>query len=110
MIQKLADSALNYIAQCDNLIFLQLDNTLITDKGLQQLASLQQLQSLNLVGTNITAKGLEALKNLKQLQSLYLYQTKINKEDWPHCKKIFQKLFLIPVDIMCLYFLMIRLF
>ncbi len=88
---KIGDSALNYIAQCGNLTFLQLNNTLITDKGLQQLASLQQLQSLNLVGTNITAEGLKALKDLKQLQSLYLYQTKVNKEEWGLLQKEFPK-------------------
>lgn len=88
---KISDSALEYIAQCNNIIFLQLNNTLITDKGLEKLSSLQQLQSLNLVGTNITAEGLQALKNLKQLRSVYVYQTKINKQDWAQLQKSFPK-------------------
>jgi len=88
---KIGDSALNYIAQCTHINFLQLNNTLITDKGLQQLASLKQLQSLNLVGTNITGEGFKALADLKQLRSLYLYQTKINKEGWSVLQKEFPK-------------------
>ncbi|HYJ62343.1 MAG TPA: hypothetical protein VEV62_01260, partial [Parafilimonas sp.] len=88
---KIGDSALSFIAQCTNLTFLQLDNTLITDKGLQQLKSLQQLQSINLVGTNITAQGLAALKNLKQLQSIYVYKTKIKEEDFAQLQKDFPK-------------------
>jgi hypothetical protein len=86
---KISDTALEYIAQCNNIIFLQLNNTSITDKGLEKLSSLQQLQSLNLVGTHITASGLQALKNLSQLRSVYVYQTKINKEDWTQLKKAF---------------------
>jgi len=88
---KIGDSSLNYIAQCTNINFLQLNNTLVTDKGLQQLAALKQLQSLNLVGTNVSGEGIKALADLKQLQSLYLYQTKINKEEWSMLKKEFPK-------------------
>ena len=88
---KIGDSALKYIAQCDAINFLQLNNTAISDKGLQQLSSLKNLQSLNVVGTNITAAGLFALKDLKQLQSLYLYQTKIKEADWAQLKKEFPK-------------------
>ena len=90
-IQKLLTVLYHLLRNAQTLHFLQLDNTMITDKGLQKLSSLQQLQSLNLVGTNITANGLNALKNLKQLQSLYLYQTKINKEDWAQLQKEFPK-------------------
>ena len=89
---KISDSALEYIAQCSNIIFLQLNNTLITDKGLAKLSSLQELQSLNLVGTNITAEGLQALKNSKQLRSVYVYKTKINKGDWAQLQKAFPKI------------------
>ncbi|HEX5152639.1 MAG TPA: c-type cytochrome domain-containing protein [Parafilimonas sp.] len=88
---KIGDSSLNYIAQCTNINFLQLNNTLVTDKGLQQLAALKQLQSLNLVGTNVSGEGIKALADLKQLQSLYLYQTKINKAEWAMLKKEFPK-------------------
>ena len=88
---KLSDSALDYIAQCNNIIFLQLNNTSITDKGLAKLSSLQHLQSLNLVGTNITAEGLQALKNLNQLRSIYVYQTKIEKNEWVQLQKSFPK-------------------
>jgi hypothetical protein len=58
---KIGDSSLNYIAQCTNINFLQLNNTLVTDKGLQQLAALKQLQSLNLVVLMFSGEGIKAL-------------------------------------------------
>jgi len=88
---NISDSAMTYVAQCENLTLLQLDSTNITDKGLQKLQTLKHLQSLNLVGTNITDAGLASLKDLKQLQSIYLYETKVDKRDWIQLQRMFPK-------------------
>ena len=77
------------IGKCSQLIFLQLNNTKITDNGMLLLSSLQHLRSLNIVGTAISAKGLQALQKLKSLQSVYMYQSKVTAADWPVLKKIF---------------------
>ena len=88
---SITDSALKIISQFPNLMHLQLDHTGITDKGLANLKSLTHLRYLNLVGTRVTAAGVLQLKNLKDLQSIYLYQTAIAKSDWQKLKKGFPK-------------------
>lgn len=85
----ITDAAMNDIAKLTVLTRLQLSNTNITDQGLIKLQSLQQLQSLNLVGTKITAGGVTQLKDLKKLKNLYLYQTGINNTDWSLLQKTF---------------------
>jgi uncharacterized membrane protein len=88
---KITDSALSVLAQCDDLIKLQLAHTNITDKGIGHLKELKQLHLLNIVGTKITMGGITQLKELKNLQSLYLFQTNIDKNDWAEIKKMFPK-------------------
>ena len=85
----ISDAAMDEIAKLTNLTRLQLSNTAITDKGLVKLQSLEQLQSLNLVGTKVTATGLTQLGKLKKLKSLYLYQTGVNNNDWSLLHKTF---------------------
>jgi mono/diheme cytochrome c family protein len=87
----ITDSSLQAISQFINLMRLQLDHTRITDKGLANLKSLSNLRYLNLVGTRVTAQGIMQLKNLKNLQSIYLYQTAVRKSDWNDLKKMFPK-------------------
>lgn len=87
----ITDAALQVISQCKNLMRLQLDHTKITDKGLTDLRSLQNLRYLNLVGTAVTAKGVMQLKDLKNLQSIYLYQSGVQKSDWTLLEKTFPK-------------------
>jgi hypothetical protein len=87
----ITDSALAIISQFRNLMRLQLDHTKITDKGLSELRRLNHLRYLNLVGTQVTARGVLQLKNLKELQSIYLYQTAVSKSGWNELKKTFPK-------------------
>ena len=87
----ITDSSLAFIGQCNNLIRLQLDHTNISDRGMENLKSLKQLRVLNLVGTHITSAGLLLLKELKNLHSIYLYQTNIEKKDWALLKRNFPK-------------------
>jgi len=87
----ITDSALQIISQLANLMRLQLDHTKITDRGLANLKTLQNLRYINLVGTGVTAEGVLKLKDLKNLQSIYLYQTAVVKSDWNTLKKAFPK-------------------
>ena len=86
---KISDSALKAVGQCTNLHALWLDHTAITDQGLSALKTLKSLQTLNLVGTRVTTNGLLALQNLQQLKTLYLYQTEVNSTGWLSLKKAF---------------------
>lgn len=86
---SITDSSLAILSECTQLTQLQLDHTLITDKGLVLLKSLENLQSLNLVGTKISSAGVMQLASLKNLRWLFLYQTQIDKKDWSRLVKAF---------------------
>ncbi len=86
---SVTDSVLQNIAQCTNIIRLQLDGSAVTDAGMKEVAKLDSLQYLNLVGTGISAAGLTHLKNLKNLKSIYAYHTAIKNEELVSLKKIF---------------------
>lgn len=73
----LTDAGLASIAKCRNLVRLHLDRTAITDAGLGQLKSCSGLTYLNLVGTAIGDGGLKHVAELKHLERLYLMQTKV---------------------------------
>lgn len=74
-----SDAGLKAIAGFKNLQRLHLERTSIGDDGLAHLAGLADLRYLNLYGTKVTDKGLAALKNLKKLQSLYVWQTAVSE-------------------------------
>lgn len=78
---KITDAALSVISSCNNLIQLQLNDTEVTDKGVEHLKNLQSLQSINLVGTKVTANGVKALSKIENLQSIYLYRSAVDKND-----------------------------
>jgi Predicted membrane protein len=88
---NISDSNMVAIAELRNLTRLNLQYTNITDKGLRSVQSLRNLQYLNLVGTKITIQGILQLKELKSLHSLYLYQTNVKKVDWPALQHAFPK-------------------
>ena len=56
---------------------LHLERTSIGDAGLAHIKKLDQLEYLNLYGTKITDAGLEQLKELKNLKKLYVWQTAV---------------------------------
>ena len=91
---KITDAALATIGSCTNLIQLQLSNTEVSDVGMESLKNLSNLQSLNLVGTKVTSNGVKALNNIKSLQSIYLYQTGIDKVNFEELQQLFGKVLL----------------
>ena len=85
----ITDETMDEISRLSSLTRLQLSNTGITNKGLIKLQSLEQLQSLNLVGTKVTAQGITQLGKLRKLKNLYLYRTGVNNNEWPLLQKTF---------------------
>ncbi|MGV3640913.1 MAG: ribonuclease inhibitor, partial [Adhaeribacter sp.] len=73
----ITDRSLPAIAKLKHLTRLKLDNTRITDAGLAPLAGLQKLRALNLYGTQVSDQGLKALQNCKSLQVVYLWRTQV---------------------------------
>jgi len=62
----------------DNIVWLRLDNTAITDQALVQIAKLKNLVRLNLSGTNVTEAGMSSLQSLKNLEYVNIVNTKVD--------------------------------
>jgi hypothetical protein len=77
---NISDKGLQPIARFKNLTRLSLDNTAVTDAGLKHLASLTNLRYLNLYGTKVTDTGLKSLMACKNLKALYLWQTQVTPQ------------------------------
>lgn len=75
---QLTDESLEKIGQLENLIKLNLSGNPITDEGIQHLTKLTHLESLNLYKTNVTQGVLELVPKLTRLQKIYLWQTKVD--------------------------------
>ncbi len=73
----ITDVTLTQVAKLKNLHKLHLEQTKITDAGLKNLKGLQHLAYLNLYGTSVSDAGLTELTGLKNLRTLYLWQTKV---------------------------------
>ncbi|MCK8492027.1 ribonuclease inhibitor [Spirosoma sp. RP8] len=84
---EVTDAALTHIAQLKNLQKLHLEQTKVTDAGLKQLAGLTHLEYLNLYGTAVTDAGLNELTKLKHLKTVYLWQTKVTPQRLASLKK-----------------------
>jgi uncharacterized membrane protein len=74
---NISDKGLQQVGKLKNLTRLSLDNTAISDKGLSYLQQSKSLLYLNLYNTQITDKGLRSLEGIKNLQALYLWQTQV---------------------------------
>ncbi len=74
---KVTDSGLAPIAQLKNLRRLHLEKTQVTDAGLTNIKGLTNLDYLNLYGTNVTDAGIAQLAGLKNLKELYVWQSKV---------------------------------
>jgi len=73
---KITNNGLVVLKNMPHLMRLHLENTQIGDEGLKHLKGLEQLEYLNLYGSKVTNKGLTELRGLKNLKKLYLWQTK----------------------------------
>lgn len=73
---KITDQTLLEIAKLKNLQKLHLENTAVSDAGLKNLKNLPYLEYINLVGTGITDAGLKELATCKTLKQVYLWQSK----------------------------------
>lgn len=77
---SVTDKELSSFGKFRNLTRLHLENTLVTDEGLRHLKDLSYLEYLNLYGTRVSDKGIQYLTGLKNLKKLYVWQTQVTKE------------------------------
>jgi hypothetical protein len=59
---------------------------------LTQLAGLQQLEYLNLYGTGVTDAGLPPLAALKKLRTLYVWQTAVSSSGLERLRAVLPRL------------------
>ncbi|MFN8582947.1 MAG: c-type cytochrome domain-containing protein, partial [Gemmatimonadaceae bacterium] len=74
---QVTDAGLVTLARMPNLTRLSLGNTTVGDAGLQHLAGLAHLEYLNLYGTRVSDSGLGALRALVGLRVLYISGTQV---------------------------------
>lgn len=72
---KITDAGMTTISQLKSLLQLNLEYSLVDGSGLKNLSSLTQLNTINLVGTKVGDPGLADLSTIKSLKKIYLYQT-----------------------------------
>ncbi|WP_160715540.1 c-type cytochrome domain-containing protein [Chitinophaga solisilvae] len=72
---KITDAALPAIGQLQRLTRLELKQTAITGSNTAALNTCKELRYLNLAGSRLQATALAALQQNKKLQQLYLYQS-----------------------------------
>jgi hypothetical protein len=77
---RVTDAGLVTLARMPNLTRLSLGNTTVGDAGLQHLAGLAHLEYLNLYGTRVSDAGLGALRALVGLRVVYLWETQVTLE------------------------------
>ncbi len=80
---QVTDAGLATVAKMSQLQRLHLEKTAVSDDGIAMLAGLRDLEYLNLYGTAVTERIFEPLSQLLALRKLYLYETKVDpKAAW----------------------------
>ena len=76
---KITDSGLEKLVDFPNLTRLHLENTNVGDIGLSHLPALKNLVYLNLFNTQVGDASIEHLKLLEKLEQVYLWKTQISE-------------------------------
>jgi len=76
---QITDAAATSISKLKNLQKLHLENTKVSDATIQKIKGLAHLEYLNLVGTQVTDAGIRELAATKSLRSLHLWHSKVTE-------------------------------
>lgn len=85
---KITDGGVKELAKLKNLNKLHLEYTAITDAGLNDLKNLQYLEYLNLVGTKVTDAGLKTIAGSKSLKNIYVWNSAVTENGILEAKKL----------------------
>ncbi len=79
--KELATNSMEMLVQIkDQLIWLNMSNSNVTDKDLEKIGQMENLIKLNLSGNKISDNGLIHLEKLKNLESLNLFDTEVSNK------------------------------
>ncbi len=84
---NVTDEGLKTIGQLSNLTELNLEHTKVGDLGIEQLMPLKRLVMLNLVGSQVSNKSLVNIGRFTNLEKVFLYQTGVSSEGVDQLKK-----------------------
>lgn len=76
---RVTDAQLEGLARLTNLRVLYLNNTSVSDAGVAKLEPLTELRWLSLVGTNVTDQAVPILLKLRKLTDLFLFGTTVSE-------------------------------
>lgn len=76
---KITDQAAANLSKLKNLQKLHVENTAITDATIRQIKTLSYLEYLNLVNTQVTDAGIKELATSKSLLSLHVWKSKVTE-------------------------------
>ena len=92
----ITDAGLKVLAKMPNLAHLDLRETAIGDDGVRALAGLNKLETLSLYGTGVTDAGLKALQGLPSLRRLYVGGTRVTEPGLEALRKARTELRITP--------------
>lgn len=92
---KITDVALKEISKLKNLNKLHLEHTGITDVGMANLKNLPYLEYINLVDTKITDAGLKNIASVKSLRSVYVWQSAVTDSAVSQVSRLYPKLSIV---------------
>ena len=88
----ISDGDLAHLKKLKELRAIHLEKTEVGDEGIRHLTGLEQLEYLNLYSTNITDKSLEQLAKLPSLRKLYVWKTNVTGTGTTQLAKALPKL------------------
>ena len=74
---KITDAGLDQISKFPHLAKLHLERTNVTDKGIAALKGLEYLEYLNIIGTKVGDAGLKTVAGMSPLRSVYVWQSAV---------------------------------
>jgi mono/diheme cytochrome c family protein/uncharacterized membrane protein len=92
----ITDAGLKVLAKMPNLERLDLRGTAVGDDGVRALAGLKNLETLSLYGTGVTDAGLKALQGLPSLRRLYVGGTPVTEPGLDALRKARTELRITP--------------
>lgn len=72
---KITDAGMKEISKLKNLNRIHLEYTSISDKGVKELTNLPYLEYVNLIGTKVGDEGLKDIAAIRSLRSVYIWKT-----------------------------------
>ncbi|MCF0059552.1 c-type cytochrome domain-containing protein [Dyadobacter sp. CY356] len=92
---KVTDTSVKELGKLKNLNKLHLEYTDVTDAGLTLLKDLQYLEYINLVGTKVTDAGLRTLASSKSLKNIYIWKSAVTENGVAEVQKLHPDLHII---------------